>query len=191
MMIALDHYVTHQETDALYQFAREMLSDYQGHAATVQRQEAGLLDLKPADIQQVLAVKLHQARQLGVDIQLEVEGPMTLQVTDHLGMIRVLGILLDNATEAASQCDAGRVRLALIQWADQQVVVIMNTYAGDLDLTKILFQADYTTKGPGHGQGLVNVHQLLINSPWELVTSVEGHWFKQELIRTMDQKGGR
>lgn len=99
---------------------------------------------------------------------------------------RMLGILLDNALEAASECDKNVVNIQFLREdkANRCVVVIENTYNNkDVDTTMI-FEKNYTTKKEkgNSGLGLWKIQDILKkNKNFELYTTKDGEMFKQKL----------
>ena len=96
----------------------------------------------------------------------------------------ILGILLDNAIEAAKESDEKIVNVKFQRnKKNNKVVIVENSYKDkDIDITKI-FEKGYSTKpeSPDHGLGLWNVKRILSHtSELELFTS-RGKMFKQEI----------
>ena len=99
---------------------------------------------------------------------------------------RMLGILLDNALEAASECDKNVVNIQFLREdkANRCVIVVENTYNNkDVDTTMI-FEKNYTTKKEkgNSGLGLWKIQDILKkNKSFELFTTKDGEMFKQKL----------
>lgn len=97
---------------------------------------------------------------------------------------RVLGILLDNAIEAAKECDEKVVYLELRKdlRSPRQLLIIKNTYKNkDVDTEKI-FDKNYSTKPKNSGLGLWEVRQILKrNNNLNLFTTKNNDYFIQQL----------
>lgn len=97
---------------------------------------------------------------------------------------RVLGILLDNAIEAAKECNHKVIQLEIRNDAKRhrQLVIIENTYQEkEIDTDKI-YEKNYSTKPGNTGLGLWEVRQILKrNQNLNLFTSVDNEYFKQQL----------
>lgn len=99
---------------------------------------------------------------------------------------RMLGILLDNALEAASECDKNVVNIRFLREdkANRCVIVVENTYNNkDVDTTMI-FEKNYTTKKEkgNSGLGLWKIQDILKkNKSFELYTTKDDEMFKQKL----------
>ena len=97
---------------------------------------------------------------------------------------RVLGILLDNAIEAASECDNKIVNIMFRTSSRDNVelVKIENTFKNkDIDL-KTIFKKDTSTKEKHMGMGLWEVNQIVNRfNNIKLVPSKDGEYFCQQL----------
>lgn len=98
---------------------------------------------------------------------------------------KILGILLDNALEAA-ECSEEKIINILIRESyntKAQAISIENTYANkDVDINKI-FEKDVSSKKVKSGLGLWEVKNIVDkNDNLSLITSKDEDFFKQELI---------
>lgn len=97
---------------------------------------------------------------------------------------RILGILLDNAIEAAKECNEKQVNLIFRESRKQhvQLVIIENTYLNkDID-TKKIFEKGISGKANHTGIGLWEVNKIVMNNNnIVLKTSNDDKYFKQEL----------
>lgn len=100
---------------------------------------------------------------------------------------RVLGILIDNAIEAASLCSDKIINITIDNDAKiaRQLVIIENTYTNkDVDTHKI-FEKGYTSKKDSkskHGLGLWEVNKILNRSNnLSLYTAKDETFFRQQL----------
>ena len=101
---------------------------------------------------------------------------------------KMLGILLDNAIEAASKCEEKEINVIIRKdnKANRQLFIIENTYSNkDVDTEKI-FEKGYTSKTDediqNHGIGLWEVRKILKkNNNLNLFTSKDIKLFKQQL----------
>ena len=97
---------------------------------------------------------------------------------------RVLGILLDNAIEAAKECDEKIINVEIRKETNRnrQILIIENTYhEKDIDTNKI-YEKNYSTKEGNTGLGLWEVRQILKrNHNLNLFTTTDDTYFKQQL----------
>ena len=138
-------------------------------------------------IYNILATKYYKADELGINIDLQVFINLNNLKLDVYDFCRILGILLDNAIEAANKCDEKLVKIEIhdIKQRRCQVLTIENTYPDkDIDISK-LSEKGYTSKTAdkgAHGIGLWQVSKMLKkHSNLILDTSKDEKFFKQEL----------
>ncbi len=118
------------------------------------------------DVQFVLKVRTNAA---GIAIKLS-----------HL--CEILGILLDNAIEAAAESEAKKVALKMEESEEAFAFEISNSTDDPPDQSKI-WEKGWTTKSESHGYGLWMAKDILSKYDNVLLnTDVEEHSFSQELI---------
>lgn len=137
-----------------------------------------------AAIYSTLINKYYLAKKNNIQIDMEVMVDFNGMKKYSYEICRILGILLDNAIEAAKQCDEKFVNVRFIQEKNRKVVIIENSYNHvDIDMDK-LFDKGYTTKKDTkneHGLGLWTVKKILVkNSNLNLFTT-KGAMFCQQL----------
>lgn len=96
---------------------------------------------------------------------------------------KVLGILLDNAIEAATESDKKQVELYIHEHSEifGVVVEVSNTYSGVIDQEDI-FKNGFTTKKDHSGFGLWEVKKIVTKyNTWSLKTKIESPYFTQQI----------
>lgn len=108
-----------------------------------------------------LHLKCSQMQTQKIPIRLEVQlMPETYQVgMDVIDMTRVLGILLDNAREEAQRVQEGYVEIKITATEAGCSYIIRNPVTEQTKADGV--HPGVTTKGHGHGQGLLIARQLL------------------------------
>lgn len=134
-------------------------------------------------IYNVLATKYHKADSLGIKIHLEAFLDMNELHMKIYEFTRVLGILMDNAIEATSECENKIINVSFRKDSRKhmQLLVIENTYKNkDVDTDKI-FEKGYSTKKGNTGLGLWEVRQILKkNNNLNLFTTKNSEFFIQQ-----------
>lgn len=136
-------------------------------------------------IYHMLATKYYEADQNNVQINLNVfldlnEIEKRMKIYDFT---RILGILLDNAIEAANECDKKIINVTFRKdiGNDMISIIIQNTYANkDID-TEEIYQKGISTKENHSGLGLWKVREILMhNNNLNLFTTKNDEFFTQQ-----------
>lgn len=129
----------------------------------------------------ILADKYHIADEKGIKVNLEIFLDLNTLNIKIYEFTRILGILLDNAIEAASLCEEKIINIRMQKTKNVQLLIIENTYINkDVDVDKI-FEKDFSTKKVKSGLGLWEVRQYLKKSKnLNLYTSKNDKYFKQQ-----------
>lgn len=95
---------------------------------------------------------------------------------------RILGILLDNAIEAAQETKEKSITIEFKSTPKKQLFIIENSCITNSISTTKIFEKGYTTKENNTGIGLWKVHTILSkNTNIDLFTTVKDYKFRQEL----------
>lgn len=133
----------------------------------------------------ILATKYYEADKENVQINLKVfldlnEIETRMKIYDFT---RILGILLDNAIDAAKECDKKLIDVTFRKEIsnDMITVIIKNTYSNkDVD-TEEIYQKGVSTKKNHTGLGLWKVRQILMhNNNLNLFTTKDDEFFIQQ-----------
>ena len=134
-------------------------------------------------IYNVLATKYHKADQLGIKINLEAFLNMNDLHIKIYEFTRVLGILMDNAIEAAKECDEKIINVVFRKDSKRhmQLLIVENTYTNKDVNTDKIFEKGYSTKQGNTGLGLWEVRQILKkNNNLNLFTTKNDEFFTQQ-----------
>lgn len=138
-------------------------------------------------IYNVMATKYHKADEIGVQINLGIFIDLN-EIEKHMKIYeftRILGILLDNAIEAASECENKIIHVSFRKEQNRRrlLVIIDNTYKNkDINVDKI-YEKDFSTKSKttNSGLGLWEVRQILKkNNNLNLFTTKSEEFFSQQ-----------
>jgi len=142
----------------------------------------GLGRIKKQEIKNIFIAKLVVAQNLGIDIKLEIREEINDIEIDSVAMVRMLGIILDNAIEELQTLDRGELIVACINAESHKSITVQNTCRRDIPPLKQLKQSGFSTKGEGRGLGLSNLYELIDTLPnVSLMTSIDSGNFTQTL----------
>ena len=135
-------------------------------------------------IYSLLASKYHKADELGIKIHLEIFLNLNELNMKIYEFTRILGILMDNAIEAAYECDNKIINVEIRKdfKVNRQLLIIENTYKEkDVNIDKI-YEKGFSSKPNNTGLGLWEVRQILKkNTNLNLYTTKNDIFFRQQL----------
>ncbi len=115
-------------------------------------------------VRSLLLSKLAAMDEQGIDCRLEVLYPVERVGMDPWDFIRCLGILLDNAAEAALETDTPWVEIILLPQKGRLSLRVSNPYTGTINIDKI-WTDGFSIKGEGRGLGLPGYQRILADYP--------------------------
>lgn len=142
-----------------------------------------LNNLKINSLKGLLTTKILQAQTHQVPFHIEVVEEITEIPVDPIILNRMVGILLDNAIEAARETEDGEVRAAFIHMKDAILLVVTNKF-DESENIKVheIYQEGFSTKGENRGLGLANLLQMKNNlQNVSLNTKISRPYFIQEM----------
>lgn len=103
------------------------------------------------------------------------------KVKEKEELYSIIGILLDNANEAAKESKEKRVSIQMFMEKDDLKLIVANTYKGKIDLMKI-DEYGYSSKGVNRGTGLHIVKEIINrNKLFEKESSFLDNYFVQTI----------
>ena len=96
---------------------------------------------------------------------------------------KVLGILLDNAIEAAKECNEKTINIIIRKDfnINRQLVIVENTYTNKNIDTEKIYEKGFTSKQNNTGLGLWEIRQILKkNNNLNLFTTKNNDFFSQQ-----------
>lgn len=174
-------YITYDDMEGLKKYYNKLSLDF-NHVNNLSSLNPKVINNH--SIYVLLANKYHKADEKGIKIDLKVLFDLnTLQINMY-EFTRMLGILLDNAIEAASECDEKLITVIFQKDSHNpiQYIIISNTYANKNINTEKIFEKNFSTKKGNTGLGLWEIKQLLKkNNRLNLKTTITEKYFTQKL----------
>ena len=156
-----------------------------------------LYKIKVREIKSILTAKLMMAQNMDLDIQTTFEANEDIDSIpiDSVVLVRMLGIILDNAIEALTELGGGTLFVGCYKWEAGITFIVQNTCPPDTPPLHALLQPGFSTKGEGRGLGLSNLSEFVNAHPsLTLGTSVQDGVFIQRLFignETGNGEGGK
>lgn len=161
IMASMDSYIESKDLEGLKAYyEREILpvsvKISKGNDAVVKLHNLDILELKS-----LMSLKLNYALELNIEVSLEITEKIDRAEMKTLDLVRVMGILLDNAIEACQECENAKIQIALVRMENNVTFIIRNTYLKhEMDYSKI-GTAGISSKGKQRGIGLFNIKSIL------------------------------
>ena len=182
MLNSIGGYVVSEDMEGLKKYYNQLLEEC--------HKTNNLYSLSPEVINHpaiyhMLATKYYEADKKDVQIDLDVfldlnEIEKRMKIYDFT---RILGILLDNAIDAANECEKKLINVSFRKDLENNVilVIIQNTYTNKGINTEEIFEKGHTSKENHSGLGLWKVRQILKkNNNLNLFTSKDNEFFTQQ-----------
>ena len=129
-----------------------------------------LMNITIQPVKALISSKLIYAHVQGIRVELEVHDKIDQLRMGYADLVRVLGVFLDNAAEAALETADPWIGMAIFQKEDTVCILISNTCVNHGIALSDLGQKGVSSKGEGRGLGLWNASVILKKYPdiiWE------------------------
>ena len=174
-------YVETNDMNGLKKYYKQLLQDC--------NQVSNLGSLNPEVVNSpavysILANKYYKADSLGIKINLESFIDFNNLHMEIYEFTRILGILMDNAIEASSECTNKLINVIIRNDPRQnrQLLIIENTYKDKNVDTDKIYQKGYSTKETNTGLGLWEVERIIKkHKNLARFTTKTDEFFKQQL----------
>jgi len=186
ILTSLSYYINEGNLDELKKYFNSSILPQQDFLNRGTAALNNLMHIKLLELKSLLSVKLMNALSNNITVTLDVPEDIDHINMDPVDMIRIIGIYLDNAIEAAKETAAPVVNVHMANIDNGTAIIISNNYVDKgLSLQK-MSQLHVSTKGEGRGIGLYNVEKIFANyenifHETNLESSGDDHLFVQHL----------
>ncbi len=182
VLFAIKGYVEGEQWDEFKNLYHSIVREYE--SSKLENFLSCLNQVGHPGLKGILGYKLNHAHSLGINVVPQILTPIEIRGIDPLVLCRIIGILLDNAVEAAYESSEKELHIVMESDSLYTSIIISNTFRVMPDLSR-LDKRGYSTKGEKRGIGLHNIKQMLSHTPsMTLRTSLENNMFIQELLLT-------
>ena len=164
LLAGLSEQADEGELDELRAALSELDAGFDRRIGEKIRASTQLGNVQIPQVRSLLLSKLAAMGQKGIDCRLEALYPVERVGMDVWDFARCLGILLDNAAEAALETEMPWVEIVLLSQKDGLSLRVSNPYIGAIDPDKIWTEG-FSTKGEGRGLGLSGYQRILADCP--------------------------
>ncbi|AGK96018.1 histidine kinase [Clostridium pasteurianum BC1] len=143
-----------------------------------------LKNIKINSLKGLISSKIYSANSNNINTYIEIYDDIHELSINEIDICRIIGILLDNAIEAAVLCDKKVIRLAIIKKENYTSFIISNICHENTPPIHKIYEDGFSTKGYGRGVGLKIVRKIIKEKYANvfLHTKVKDCVFKQDLV---------
>ncbi len=159
ILTSMSLYISEKDMDGLAEYFKKTVLPTDLIINNNEFSIASLQYVEVKELKALLAMKQIEAKNKNVDCNIRVLGIVKEINMGIIDLIRIVGILFDNAIQAAEATESGKVTCK----GDIFKIEIRNNYIGNIDDTSKFFEKGYTTKESGSGIGLYNFLNIIHN----------------------------
>ena len=174
IMLSMSHYIESGDMDGLKLFFNEKITPLDRQISKDTAHLNQLENLKIPELKGLLTSKLLYAADQDIDVKIDVRDEVSTLPMDAIDLVRVMGILLDNAIEAALESDTPALQFSMVALEKECLIIIKNTFVDKGIPLASIRRPDVSSKGKNRGVGLYNVEQIVHKYKdifWETETS--------------------
>ncbi len=139
-------------------------------------------NIEMPEVKGIVSSKLIRAQELGADIFIDISEPVTKISMNMINLCRIVGILLDNAVEAAMETEKPMIKFGLVRRKNSVIIAVINSCTEHVPPIYKIYERGFSTKGENRGLGLANLKEVVDGfNNCCLDTSIKDGEFIQEL----------
>lgn len=174
---------------SLQEFISRMTGDFERQVGKQIFQITQIGNIQITELKGLLILKTTEMQRKNISFHLEIPAPFHNPGISSGDLCRAVGILLDNAAEAAEKTKDREVTAIFHETEETIRIIIRNSFEGSIPLARI-WEDGYSTKGEGRGNGLTSFRRILDRYDNAVsYTRQENGLFIQELL--ISKTGGK
>lgn len=180
IMVSMSGYIEKNDMEGLREYYDKQIFPMNHLLDKEKDAVAKLHNLDIIELKSTISVKINYALEMNIEVNLEIAEKINKIKMESIDLVRIIGILLDNAIEACQECKKPSITLSIIKMENDITFIVKNTYVKqNLDYSK-LGSLGISSKGERRGTGLYNI-KTIINSYDNVVmdTEYEDGYFTQ------------
>ena len=155
IMVSMSGYIEKNDMEGLRKYYGKQIFPMNNLLDKEKDAVAKLHNLNIIELKSIISVKINYALEMNIDVNLEITEKINRINMESIDLVRIIGILLDNATEACQECKNPSITLSIIKMENDITFIVKNTYVKqNLDYSK-LGSLGISSKGERRGTGLL------------------------------------
>ncbi|MHC9532743.1 sensor histidine kinase [Dellaglioa sp. L3N] len=182
ILSSMSEYIVNRDIDSLENYFNNNIMRVSQEIKINDFKLRDLSNIKIPELKSLISSKVLTAQEQELDITFECTNAIYHVNMDSVSLCRCVGILLDNAIEAATESSNTEVRVGIIVFEQSVSFIVWNTFRDEGHKLFKYFEKGFSTKGNNRGLGLSNLKEILKNERnVQLDTHIERGQFKQEI----------
>ena len=161
ILTAMSGYIEEKNIEGLEEFFYKKIVPLNSEMNRKNNRIGLLQNIHITEIKGLIASKVIRAQELGIDVLVDIVEPVDKINMDIIDLSRTIGILLDNAIEAAIECEKSWIKLTFIQKENFVLLVFINSCVERTPQIYRIFEKGFSTKGDNRGLGLYNLKEIV------------------------------
>ncbi|KMY33193.1 accessory gene regulator AgrC [Lysinibacillus xylanilyticus] len=183
ILSSMSEYITNRDMNALESYFNDNIMRVSQKIRDNDFKMRGLSQIKIPEVKGLVSSKLITAQEKGIDVVFECPNEIHYLNMDSILLCRCIGIILDNAIEAAEEVEKGTVRVGFVEFEQSVSFVVWNTFRDTGYKLFQYFEKGFSTKGENRGLGLNSLKKMVDQeNNTQLDTVIEDEFFKQEIV---------
>lgn len=181
-LLSLDEYIRTNDMTGLKTYYQKLMVPISDRLKHGKYNLEDLSKINEKEIKSIIFNKLYTAQMKGIKVEFESQKNINNFYTNTLDLVIAIGIILDNALEAAQEQTNSFIKVGIMSDDSEIILVFQNSFKQiDIPVWKMK-QAGFSTKGKNRGLGLSNLSEIINrNSNMTLETMKESEYFLQKI----------
>lgn len=184
ILISMRKTIATESVEGIRQTYEDILEQSNLKLKESQKEVAKLSNIRVLELKSVISEKILKAEARGITVELEISGIIYDLLVEKIDIVRLFGIMLDNAIEAVSvaEMDKPLIRLAIFDKDNVRHYIVENEMVEEELPVRKFIKDGVTTKGRHRGHGLANLVSIMASYPRGIYQiSAKDYKFKVEI----------
>lgn len=164
MMLTMSCFIEDEDIEGIKDYFYTEIYPYSHDKFISSLRIDSLIRIKVSQVKSLIASKIALAQ--GVDPPINFEVEVSSNITnidmDMIDLGRAIGIILDNAIEAARECKNSYIKVVLSKSPRGIIITTRNNFLGEIPNIYELYERGVSTKGASRGLGLSNLKEIAV-----------------------------
>lgn len=187
ILLSLDYFIEHQEWQELKVYFNEIIRPSEDSIEKIDLSLIQMEKISNPELKSILQNKLFLLQGTNIRITFNVVEEILVKRTASLALVRVLGIILDNAVEELNVLNEGELDILFAKEEGSVVVKVSNTCQQQIKDISQFKSKGYSTKGNNRGLGLSNLQEIAYDYDFVVETVIKNGKFIQKIILEVER----